>query len=423
METFQGPVEKLAFGGDGVLRAEGLVVFIPFTAPGDIIEGRITLQKKRYARGEIVRLLKAGPERCKPRCPYFGTCGGCQLQHVEYSEQMVAKQGMVEEAFTRIGKVANVPMAPIKGSSSPWAYRRHITLHLKEREGVFDWGYFALDNHTLLPVEQCVIFTAANDPVFASLRSLIALLKPKKGEEGRVTLLKREEGGYLLALQFEKDVDGIEQVLERSSFAGTVVRMGNKVRGQGERALFYHYGGLPFEFSPFSFIQNHPEQSAYIYEKILRVVSEGPMIDLYCGVGVSSLLLARKGLSVVGIESNPTAIELAKKNGQRFGLDIGNRVEFICADAGKVFKKVLKERKPKWVVVNPPRDGLDSRVLDELCKGEVKGLVYVSCMPATIARDTERLVAGGFELELCQAVDMFPQTGHVESVAVYRKKS
>lgn len=418
METFQGTVEKLAFGGDGVLRADGLVVFIPFTAPGDAIEGRVTLQKKHYARGEIVRLLKAGPERCEPRCPYFGLCGGCQLQHVEYGGQLTAKEGMVAEAFTRIGKVANVSMVPIKGSSSPWRYRRHITLHLREKDGVFEWGYFALDNQTLLPVEQCVIFAEAGDPVFKTLQALTGLLKPEKGATGRVTLLKREEGGYLLALQFQKDVEGIKQVLESSSFAGIVVRVGNKVLGKGEQALFYCYGGLAFEFSPFSFIQNHHEQSGYIYEKILGVVNDGPVIDLYCGVGVSSLLLARKGLRVLGIESNPTAIELARRNGERLGV----RAEFICGDAGKVFKRVLKEKKPEWVVANPPREGLDSRVLEGLCEGQVKGLVYVSCMPATLARDTERLVAGGYAVENCQAVDMFPQTGHVESAVVYRKK-
>lgn len=416
METFQGIVDSLAFGGDGVVRADGLVVFVPFTAPGDRIQGQLTERKKRYARGELLELLQPSEARVQPLCPYFGTCGGCQLQHISYKAQIDAKTAMVAESFQRIGKVTELPILPTQPSPSPWAYRRHITLHLREDRGVFQVGYYALDNHSILSVQQCPIFALPDDPLFQEVYSLVTYLKPKQGETGSLRILKKEEGGYLLALQLKNWTKGWENVLKNSTFKGTAIKVGSKVEQTGATELFYTYGNLPFEFSPFAFIQNHPDQSRFIYENIVKTVDQGPVIDLYCGIGVSSLLLAQKGFEVLGIENNPQAIELAKKNSERLQL----AAQFICAGAEKVFGTALKEKRPSWVVVNPPREGLDRSVIEPLCSAKVKGVIYISCMPSTIARDTEILSQAGYALKTCQPFDMFPQTGHIETVAEFR---
>lgn len=416
MTFFQGKIDKLAFGGDGVLRSDGLVIFIPFTAPGDQIKGKITAQKKHYAKGEITEILTPSPTRTNPKCPYFGACGGCQLQHMDYQAQIDSKKEMVAEAFERIGKVSNLPIFPVNPSPSPWAYRRHVTLHLREKNGVFEAGYYAIDNESLLAIQQCPIFAYSEDSVFRELHTLLHYLQPKQGVLGRVILLKKEQRGYLLALQFKSWVEGLDKILNHSPFAGTLVMVGRKIQMIGETELFYTYAGLPFEFSPFAFIQNHPDQSRMIYEEILNTVDEGPVVDLYCGVGVTSLILAKKRFKVVGIESNPKAIELARKNGRRLGIE----AEFICADAGIAFQKIASEVNPKWVIVNPPREGMEKGVLEELCKRKVSGFIYVSCMPSTMARDTQRLLEAGYRLERCRPYDMFPQTGHIETLAVFR---
>lgn len=420
-ETFTGTIEKLAFGGDGVLRTNGLVVFVPFTAPGDQIEGRFTLKKKHYARGEVVRFLIYSNKRTFPRCPYFGTCGGCQLQHIVYEEQVASKGEMVAEALLRIGKQSKIPLFSTKASPSPWTYRRHITLHLREVNGAFQTGYYALDNQTLLAVQECPIFCEESDPVLREIYPLLDFLKPAAKEIGRLTVIKRGDGGYLLALQLSNKVKGVEDLLKHSPFAGTIVKVGQNLSGQnlskvGRTDLHYTYQDLSFEFSPFAFIQNHPEQSHAIYQHIVETVDKGPVFDLYCGVGVTTLLLARRGFEVVGIESHPMAVELARKNSNKLQIP----AEFVCADAGIALKKALKEKRPSWIVVNPPREGLDQAVVETLCSAKVEGLIYVSCMPSTLARDTQLLRGAGYHLTSCQPFDMFPQTGHVETVAVYK---
>ena len=205
-DLIEGQIEKIAFGGEGILRHRGFVVFIPFTAPGDHLICRLTEVKKSFARGELIELKKPSPDRIKPLCPYFGVCGGCQLQHINYKEQSKYKLEAVKEALSRIGH-----LAPDKVSFVPanlrWAYRRHITLHLRPVKKTFEAGYIAIDNHSLVVVRTCPIFNRFKDPVLRQLQDFIQTIPNPEELEGRLTVLKNHRNQYILHFQFAHHIE------------------------------------------------------------------------------------------------------------------------------------------------------------------------------------------------------------------------
>lgn len=417
-ECVEGEIESIAFGGDGILRSEKFVIFVPFTAVKDKIVCRLTEVKKSFGKGILTTLIKPGPTRIKPPCPYFGTCGGCQIQHINETGQLDYKQQAVHDALKRIGHLA-FPKVEIVKAEQMWAYRRHITLHLRPSKGDFEAGYIGTDHHSLVPINTCPIFNQPNDPIIQVLQDFLSQIHNPSNACGRATLLKSGENQYILAFYFDPTFQ-IEEKHFKKLLQHHPHITGIMVSNEKEKMLFgnpyteIELEGLHFKITPQTFIQNHPQQSALIYKEICALVNSKPkkILDLYCGFGMTSLLLAKHGHQVTGIEQNPEAIRFAEAS------KIANQLHahFIQGDVKKFLRKIGKEWKPDVILLNPPRTGLVNDVVQILLELEPNEIIYVSCMPSTLARDLSHLCKQKYTIKKCIAYDMFPQTAHVETL-------
>lgn len=347
-------VEKLVFGGKGLIRHEGWVIFIPGVLPGELVQFEITEKKKSYLEAKLLAVLEPSPDRVNPPCPYFGRCGGCQLQHIAYSEQLRLKKEWLIDALQKIGKIKiDFPVNAIPAKKE-WEYRQKVTLHGPQK------GFYALDNSTIIPIDRCLIFS-------------------KNGFDNTRKIEAKNKTIVLKELQDEKEVLG-----------------------------------LTIYFSPTVFMQNDPEQALQIYQDVLNELSSGPVLDLYCGVGILSLLAAQKGHEVLGIELDKEAIECAQKSAKKNGLQNARFKAMPCeALSAKDAQKFTQ-----WIV-NPPRTGVSTEVLRIISKHKPKRLLYISCMPATLARDAKFLYEHGYKLQKATCYDMFAQTTHLETLALF----
>ncbi len=425
-KEIEGEIMRLAFGGMGVMRYEGLVVFVPFTAPGELIKAQIKRQHKKFAEAELLEIVKPSTQRRPPVCPYFGTCGGCQLQHLDYADQVDQKQHFVEDALVRIGKLQLAQPVDIVVASCFWAYRRHIRLTLFAKDESYRIGYVGVDGVELVEVSQCPIFINPEDEVVNHVAGLVRRLDFVGDLRAHLSIIKDGEGHYVLLVDFPGPVPvNTESVLqvavaEEGSIVGAVWRAGNRGGSYGKTLCRFAIGDLNMTYSPMAFVQCHPEQSEHIYHQIEALTQEckaRKVLDLYCGIGVTSLLLAKKGVAVVGVEGNPDAVLLARQNAQNNGCE---GVVFERADVSKVTKKILRQGFD-LVILNPPRTGVDAQTLEAIAHAAPKHLIYVSCMPATLARDLAFLCGKGYHVSAVRAYDMFPQTTHVETVTLLER--
>jgi 23S rRNA (uracil1939-C5)-methyltransferase len=417
----KGTVESIAFGGSGVLRDEGHVVFVPFTAPGDQVEVEIVSKKKNFANGKLLRLIKPATSRTEPKCLYFGECGGCQLQHINYPAQIEAKRAFILDALKRIGKI-EVKDLTVVPAVEQWHYRRHVRLSLRNSGNGFKAGYVGADPTHFSTVAKCPIFLPSEDSLLGTLEPFLSSLSNEGIEESSLRLIKTKVGKFLLAFQFSPSLPQnyaiAKEALEKNpSWQGIVMQSHREKKHWGDLSCEIETLGLKIRFSPFGFVQNHPEQSENLYRAILNSIepAAAKILDLYCGVGVTSLLFAKEKKKVIGVETHSETIKLAKENASLNKID---SVQFREGKAESLGVELLKKERPDAVLVNPPRTGLDPVLLQALCTEKPRCILYVSCMPSTLARDLAKLVEAGYKIDHIQAFDMFPQTTHVETLVV-----
>jgi 23S rRNA (uracil1939-C5)-methyltransferase len=424
-QIIEGEIETIAFGGEGILRYQGFVVFVPFTAVGDRISCRITEIKRSFAKGILLELKHSSSDRSQPQCPYFGTCGGCQLQHLKEEAQLKYKLEAVKDSLKRIGHLS-IPHLQIIPAASNWAYRRHVTLHLRPKDGGFEAGYIGQDNHSLVVIQTCPIFNEPHQPIITKLQHLVRHIYNPSQLEGRVTILKNHRNQYILSFQFdaqfEINLKTFQNALQKSpEIAGIIVqKMGEQIF-LGDPYCEQKIEDLTFRFSPQTFIQNHPEQSVNIYRQICDLAKDSfqhPILDLYCGFGISTLLLSRRGHSITGVEYNAEAIKCGQENAISNQL---KNIHFMQGDVEKVIPHWLKTHQPSLIIVNPPRQGLTKGVLRILLKARADSLIYVSCMPTTLARDLH-VLCQQYHFQEGSVYDMFPQTAHVETLVYLKRK-
>ncbi len=412
-----GTIDTIAFGGSGILRHDGLVIFIPFTAPQDLAAITITHQKKNFAEGKLLRLLEPSPLRTAPTCSHFGTCGGCQLQHLAYPAQLQAKRTFILDSLNRIGKIplSDITVHP---ALAQWHYRRHIRLTLKNQAGGFSAGYLGTNPSEFVPVSECPIFHSPETPLLRSLHPLLSTLSNEGIEDATLRIIKADGNKFLLAFHTTPDLPKNHTLAQKT--------LDNNPLLQG--ILFHspkktlHYGnitctattlGIKARFSPFGFVQNHPEQSEKLYQALLdNLPPTRTLLDLYCGIGITSLLFARQNIKVTGIESHPETLALAKENARLNNLT----VQFHEGKAETLAPALLKQLRPDTLLCNPPRTGLDPKLLAALTTEKPPCILYVSCMPSTLARDLKELLRAGYKIAHIEAFDMFPQTTHVETL-------
>lgn len=417
-QPIEGTVSAMAFGGEGILRHDGVVVFVPFAVPGDEIEVEITQAKKSFARGKLLKIIQPATRRIEPRCPHFGVCGGCQLQQLPYDEQLKLKHDWVEQSLKRIGKLSHFEVRPVIGASAQWNYRRVVKLRFQRQEQGIQLGYVNALSNGLVNVRTCPIFQ--DDPsLWETLRALLQdWLNNTTIKAGVLSLFRADDERFVAHL--EVDNGPSKQLLSQIGklpevLKGLLLSIGASQHTVGDVELGFSQGDHKFGYTALSFVQNHAEQSAKINQRIFDIVAASgakSVFDLYCGFGVTAIGLAKLGVKVIGVESNPESIRLAKLNASANHA----KVEFVCEDVASFLKSRLHTSMPDLIVVNPPRTGLAPSVVQSLAHSGCKHLIYVSCMPQTLARDLAVLTESGYAISECQPYDMFPQTTHVETM-------
>ena len=362
-------IHDIAFGGEGVGRIDDFVVFVPFVLVGETVTAEITEVKKNFARAKLLRVEKPSPERVQPECRYFGGCGGCQYQHVGYATQLRLKHKQIADLFERVGKIPSDKIAPVIPCPSPYGYRNRIMIRSQwnKPEQKLNIGFIRADCGLVEDIEECKI---AEPALNEQIRHVRAHPPPK--------------GGIKVVLRVQPE---------------------------------------DWDVPPDSFFQNNffllPELVGTV-RGFLRDSGVKHLVDLYCGVGFFGIDLAGAVESFVGVEYDQLAIKSARKNAETRKISNG---EFVAAKAEEVLGEVLKRFSPEAtaVILDPPRKGCQPEILQLLREIKPAQVVYVSCHPATMARDLNILCADGvFDLARVQPLDMFPQTQHVECVADLR---
>lgn len=419
-------VESLAFGGDGVAhRPDGQVVFVRRSAPGDRILARIERDRGSYAQASLVRLLEHGAERCEPECGYYDRCGGCQLQHVTLEAQREAKRGAVRDALTRIGGL-EVEVPALVHAGGAFGYRNRVTFTLRRGGARLVAGYHGATNAaTITDVEDCPLAEDAVRQAWASLRAGwgVAAEALPAGEELRVTLRGSADGGVSIFIEGGRPGG--------AGVPGTVVGSVGSLRSyhwradHGPRVLLAgsptftdRWRGFDFELGPESFLQVNRTVAERMEAHIdgqLGDIAGVRVLDLYAGVGGRALAWAAKGADVSACEVDGEAVTSGRRAAAAAGLDVDLR-------EGQV-EELLPEMLPaEVIIVNPPRRGLSASVCETLADCGARLLAYVSCDPATLARDVGRL-GGGWTVAGVQPFDAFPHTYHVETVTLLRAAS
>jgi 23S rRNA (uracil1939-C5)-methyltransferase len=393
VETLIGDV---AFGGDGVGQVSDLVLFVPFTVDGDEVEVEVTEVKKRYARGSLVRTLTPSVHRVAPPCSYYARCGGCRMQHVVYAHQIEIKRRQVEQSFRRIAKLSTPTVAPVIPSPLPYGYRGKAEFHLAEGRGGRRLGLMAWATNNIVEVERCAI---CDDSINRKLAELWDSLRrgDVRGEGDRQIIWSDEPGEPPVGMAIG------------SGKAPDVTRI---VRG---KRLTVPYRG---------FFQANLALVGELVDQVtgMCALSGGEtLVDAYGGAGLFSLFLGGRAGRLFGIEGEREAVRCAGINLQREGL---GQAEFFGGDVADVLDRefLRREIKADVIVLDPPRDGCGREVIEKAAAVGPERIVYVSCNPATQARDVGRLAECGYALRRLQPLDMFPQTAHIEVVALLTRR-
>lgn len=437
-------VDRMAYGGRGVGRADGFVVFVPDTAPGDRVRARLWRIKPGYGEADLVEVLGRSPARTTPACPHFGPCGGCVWQHLTYSAQAAAKEAIVRESLAHLADLRTVEVRPILAMRSPWYYRNKMefTFHPEEIVGLHRRGAF----DRVVPVTACLLQSPASNLIlnlvreFAlssglsryDARSHTGLLRQVIIREGKatgevmvafVTTAPEVPGLRELADRLIQAVPRITSVIHATNpglsdglpLAGFTVLAG---RPYIEEKL----AGLRFRIGVDTFFQTNTEQAERLAEAVqaLAELRGGEIVyDLYCGVGTFSLVLARRAAHVYGIEISPAAADAARENASLNGIA---NVEFHSGDVRRLLPEARERAgRPDLLVLDPPRSGAGSRVMRRITETGAPRIIYISCNPTTLAPDLKDLVAAGYAVRTVQPLDLFPHTYHVECAVLLER--
>ena len=394
---FEVTIEKLVFGGDGLARMDGVVVFTPFVLPQE----RVLVERQRERPGMMwtrpVEIVAPAAERVAAPCPYFARCGGCHYQHAPYEYQLAAKRSILAEALRRIGKFE--PPAEIATvSAEPWNYRNRAQFHLSGEE----IGYLEAGSHKLCAVDECPISSPGVNRTLGRLRAMI--------HDRRWPRFVRSLEVFTNEAEVEIQVVETDRPVAQRFFDWCA----QKIPGYVPVALDYPAAGHIYRVSRASFFQ----VNRYLVDRLIDVALENAAgaraADLYAGVGLFSLPLARRFGEVAAVESGSSAIRDLRFNAERAGVSVS-----AVQDSAEDYLGNL-ETAPDFVLLDPPRAGLGKRVVERLATLRPARITIVACDPATLARDLAGLLAAGYGLEKLTLVDLFPQTYHIETVAALR---
>ncbi len=439
-------VDGLGSDAQGVGRHNGQVVFAPGVLPGEDIDALIVKPMKDYAFGRLLTIHAPSPDRVQPPCPVYGPCGGCACQHMTYEASLRFKQAQVENCLARIGGI-NVPVAFPLGQTNPWRYRNKTTMPVTELQGQPAAGFYARRSHRVVPVSDCLLSDKGSNQVvqtaLAWMRTYNIQAYDETTHKGLVRhiMARSNHRQEIMAVLVTANnaVPALDNlvIMLRENVPGLVSvcisvqdKPGNVILGDsyevlwGEPLLEQSIGGLTFLLSPLSFFQVNTQQAEVLYQHAIAMAApsrQDLVADLYSGAGTITLLLAQRARHVYGIELSPDATRDAKENAARNGI---RNVTFLCDRAEAALPKLVADGfRPDIVVLDPPRKGAEQDVLQAIAQAAPRRIVYISCNPATQARDAKILDAMGYAPTACQPVDLFCQTADVENILLFEREA
>jgi len=401
-----------AHGGAAVARDDGKVWLVNYALPGEVVEAEPRGRQGGVAVAAATRVLEPSPHRVEPPCPYFGACGGCQLQHAAYQHQLELKRQVVEEAWSRAG-LRLPPDTAVLGMEDPWRYRIRGEFEAVATPHGWRFGFHRLRSHSVLPIDSCLIHDQRIEralPAFARAADELQLT----GLQNLLLTVEPTGPGLLWRLRFH----GREPRWPRDEFAHRVAELLPDAALLDD-AISLEFWNLTFRVRSDTFVQTNYRQMLALYRTALDMLASRPgdrVLDLYAGIGTLSVAMAHETAGVTAIEENPRAVQLGRLNAR---INSG-RVEYLPGKVETVLRGV-RLGQHQAVLMDPPRAGCEPEALAELIRLGPERLVYVSCEPSTHARDLIGLVRGGYRVRRAAIVDMFPQTYHIESVALLER--
>lgn len=446
-------IEDMGVDGAGIGKADGMTFFVKDAVIGDVVRAKVMKLKKTYGYARLMELLEASPDRVEPKCPYYRQCGGCQIQALSYEKQLEFKERKVRNNLERIGGFSEIPMEPIVGMEESYHYRNKAQFPVgTDKDGHIVTGFYAGRTHTIIPNRDCALGLPVNreilDLVIDFMEKYHVSAYDEKTGKGlvrhvliRCGFTSKEKMVCLIIngkslphseklVEALREIDGMTSISINCNTERTNVILGLKtVVLWGQEYITDQIGEISYEISPVSFYQVNPVQTEKLYGLALEYADlhgEENVWDLYCGIGTISLFLAQKAKQVYGVEIIPQAIENAKRNAVKNGIE---NAEFFVGKSEEVLpefyeKEAAAGRKAHAdvIVVDPPRKGCDEKLLETIVKMAPDRVVYVSCDSATLARDLKILCENGYELKRARAVDQFCHTVHTESVCLMERK-
>lgn len=376
-------IDSVAFGGDGVGRLDNIVVFVPFSAPGDELEIEITQLKKSFARGRILQVVKPSPLRAEPRCRYYGKCGGCSYQHLDYPYQLESKKKQVEESFWKIGKISNPRVFDVIPSPQIYHYRGRAQYHTRAVSHEREIGFMDVSGGRLLDIEHCEIMDE-------TINEKLHAIRKEKG-------LLSDENDLIIWSDF--------------------------LSGEENESITRIVKGKNFQVPRDGFFQANLYLTDKLVDEVCRLIEPekvNTLIDAYCGSALFSVFLSPYVGKVIGIEINEKSVRCAQVNASQAGV---RNAEFIQGDVEKILQeKLLPVDNADLIVLDPPRTGCEKAVLKAMVDLQPIKIIYISCNPATQARDVKYLNEFGYNLMSLLPLDMFPQTSHIEVIGLLEKR-
>ncbi|CQR47329.1 23S rRNA (uracil-C(5))-methyltransferase RlmCD [Paraliobacillus sp. PM-2] len=458
MEKQKAPVQKnqmitlvfedMTHEGNGVGKIKGYPVFVPYGLPGETAKVKVIKVKKNFAIGKLIDIDNQSTDRVEPPCNVYYQCGGCQLQHMSYKLQKEMKHAQVVNVMKKIGHIEEVLVHPTIGMDDPWRYRNKVQIPVAEKNGELITGFYRKKSHDIIEgMDRCIITSELNDRMVEAVRSIAERLgipaydeKTHRGvlrhimvrtgemtDETMIVIVTRTKelpNKKALVNEIKETYPNVTSIMQNINKDRTNVILGKETRLlAGESYIHDKIGDITFAISAKSFYQVNPTQTKQLYNKALeyaQLTGEETVIDAYCGIGTISLFLAQQAKKVYGVEVVGEAIADAKENAK---LNQMENAEFVVGQAEKVMPWwTAQGLKPDVIVVDPPRKGCDEALLEAMLTMKPERIVYVSCNPSTLARDLRILEDGGYKTKEVQPVDMFPQTNHVECVALIELK-
>jgi len=406
-------IEKVVCDGYGLGFLDGKAIFIPYSVPGDVIEVENIFRRKGVYWGSIGQIVEASPDRVEPFCPHYYTCGGCDWQHIEYSSQLEHKRSIVKDTLKRIGGLSDVSVKPCIPSPLQKGYRRRVKLH---RQGN-DLGFYKESSNIIVPIETCPILS---DEINLCLKQLSSYMAANDVPDFKdVEFIQGSEAGVVMTLLPKKLAGHSLCADDIPACTGASVSVGRKTEKLwGKGSIEISVGGLKFCFASGSFFQANtsllPELARCVTEAVEKC---GAGLELYAGTCVFGSLLSDKVDVLTAIEWNRKSVDAALLNLRNNKID--NMAVYKLPVERGLDLAAAKKPMPDFVLLDPPREGVSKEAYKGIEKLSPKQIVYVSCNPATLARDIKKITASGnYRLEYVQPLDMFPNTSHVESVAV-----